>query len=38
MFLRSFLLGLQVSCRFLISKRYFAHLDGLNAENMILKF
>ena len=35
MVLRSFLLGLHVSCRFLISRRYFAHLDGLSAENMI---
>ena len=28
-------LGLQVSCRFLISRRYFAHLNGLCAENII---
>ena len=35
MVLRSFLLGLSVSCRFLISRRYFAHLDGLSAEHMI---
>ena len=35
MVLRSFLFGLQESCRFFISTCYFAHLDGLSAENLI---
>ena len=35
MILRSFLFSLQASYRFLISTCYFAHLDGLSAENMI---
>ena len=35
MILRSSLFSLQASYRFLISTCYFAHLDGLSAENMI---
>ena len=35
MVLRSFLFSLQTSYRFLISTCYFAHLNGLSAENMI---
>ena len=35
MVLRSFVFSLQASYRFLISTCYFAHLDGLSAENTI---
>ena len=35
MVLRSFVFKLQGRYRFLISTWYFAHLDGLSAENMI---
>ena len=35
MVLRSFLFNLQASYTFLMSTCYFAHLDGLRAENMI---
>ena len=35
MVLRSFLLSSQVSSTFLMSRCYFANLDGLRAENMI---
>ena len=35
MVLRSFLFTLQGISRFLVSTCYFAHLDGLSAENLI---
>ena len=38
MVLRSFLFSLKASYRFLSSTCYFAHLDGLNAEDMIPDF
>ena len=35
MIVRSFFFSLQASYRFLISTCYFAHLEGLSAQNMI---